>query len=45
MNIVDNFVMELERKEADEDMHFSVFYIPECYNDTEEINYIFNNKE
>lgn len=33
MSVVDDFVMELERKESDSDMHFSTYYIPEYYQD------------
>ena len=31
MSELDKFVSEIEAKEAAEDMHFSVYYIPEYY--------------
>ena len=40
MNIVEEFLMEYERQEDDKDMHFSTYYIPSYYQDTEEITNI-----
>ena len=31
MSIIEQFVDELEAKEAAEDMHFSIYFIPEFY--------------
>ena len=36
MNEIEEFLEELERKEAAEDMHFSTFYIPPYYQPQEE---------
>jgi hypothetical protein len=31
MSTLDQFVLELEAKEAAEDMHFSIYFIPAAY--------------
>lgn len=36
MSIIEEFVAELEMKEKAEDMHFSVYFIPESYQPEED---------
>lgn len=35
MSELDKFVLEFEAKEAAEDMHFSVYYVPDCYKEVD----------
>ena len=38
MTEIEEFINELERKEKEQDMCFSIYYIPEYYQPVEDIN-------
>jgi len=39
MTYLEDFVAEIEAKEAAEDMHFSIYYVPEFYQPLEDLSY------